>query len=388
MKNKRIMAALYFLLLFIVLEIYFVEAIGIIPARTILEYSPGMISEIQFTVVNTLQKDIKVTFSAEGELKEHIKLPEDIVLGREEGKKVAGILEIPNIQLTPGNHDGFIIATETISGSSSGVIAAAAVATNIRVRVPYPGKYADARIDVLEGSKLQFFVAMTNLGSEEIANALTAIEIINEAENILETLQTPIQQNIGPKKVAEFSAEMDGASLSSGSYIARAKIQYDGMSLVKEREFSIENEGLVITEVEVKRSQEDLIELSTEVVNEYSYTAEGVYAEFILENSEGVIATVKTAAVEIDAKEKKILSTYWENKDEATVSKVRTIVYYGGKTVSEEWSIQEEDDKPVPVTTLAVTKVGSPSMIAVGLVGVLVLLTFIGVLLWWKNRDE
>src|SRR3989338_4643970 len=161
MKNKIYILAL--ILALIIINSFNVWAIGITPGKKAIDYVPGTEAKGEFSVVNTENTDMDVVILVQGEFNQSVSLSDvSFKLGaKEQAKSVSYTLRMPSL-LSPGNHRTEIVAVQLPKKLPNGdafVGSSVAVATQIDVFVPYPGKYAEADLSVLGESGTISFVA-------------------------------------------------------------------------------------------------------------------------------------------------------------------------------------------------------------------------------------
>ena len=105
-KNKFFYYAGAFILIILVI-INQAMALGITPGRTTIDFQPGLEKEIEFSVINNEQKDMRVLFRAEGELARYITLKAESSIvefsASESEKKFAYAVKLPE-SLSGGSH--------------------------------------------------------------------------------------------------------------------------------------------------------------------------------------------------------------------------------------------------------------------------------------------
>ena len=130
-----------------------VFALGITPARTTFDFSPGMSQTVDFSVLNSEHKELNLVIYAKGELADYISLKENsaVLSAQQESRQFSYTLDLPN-DLSPGLHTADVIALSLPGKSPSSeayVGAAIAVVTQVYVYVPYPYKYAEADLNIV-----------------------------------------------------------------------------------------------------------------------------------------------------------------------------------------------------------------------------------------------
>ncbi|MCK4531913.1 MAG: hypothetical protein KAT94_03525, partial [Candidatus Aenigmarchaeota archaeon] len=173
-------------------------AIGVTPGRTTVDFEPNLEKTVTFTIINNERKEFTAFVYAEEELKDYITSEKNIVEFKEtdESKPFTYTFRLPEKIEKAGDHWGKIVVMEMPAGVKEGeqlVMATTAVIHQLRVKVPYPGKYAELDLAIHEAEPnetVTFFVKVFNLGDENIYKAFATIDILgptNERIAIIES---------------------------------------------------------------------------------------------------------------------------------------------------------------------------------------------------------
>ena len=177
-------------LMFLLIGIFMISsvcALGVTPARTTLDFEPGLSRSVGFQILNSGNEDMKVVFSAQGELAEYISLDvAEASISAAEGSKAFNYnLNLPS-ELTPGLHTGEVFAMQLPSGPTSEgsqILATLAVVTQVYVYVPYPGKYANAKMYVYGanvGGDVKFVIPVISAGEFDLTSVRANVDIYNK----------------------------------------------------------------------------------------------------------------------------------------------------------------------------------------------------------------
>lgn len=239
---------------FIVLALFSSQssALGISPARQTIEFSPNEVVHGQITLVNSGDAEMTYSLSAQGALTENIEIPTEVTVGARNENKISYELKLPSI-LSSGYHDIMIIATEKKDEAlgQTGVMAKLAVASAIRIFVPYPGKYPVIDLVINRNEEAAMIkVIVENLGDEEIAKTFAALRMIGQggsSETVAtETISIPSRER--RDLVAEWSPKEEG------KYGVEITLHYDGREIIKKQEIMLEK-GQKIQDVSKQESQ-------------------------------------------------------------------------------------------------------------------------------------
>ena len=132
-----------------------VGALDITPTKKIYDFEPGQKIKGSFTVLNSEKKDMRLVLSTRGDASKYITLYDFIVDLKEDesSKEFQYEITMPTSFDKPGAHEAEIVVISQPANSDTNgayVGTSIALATLIRIRVPYPGLYAETRLDVSE----------------------------------------------------------------------------------------------------------------------------------------------------------------------------------------------------------------------------------------------
>ena len=295
-----------------------IDALGVTPGRTTINFESGLDANLPFSVLNTEHKKMNVIFFVQGELNESITLFDNNVefLPSDEGKSFTYKINLPE-KLVPGLHTAEIVALEVPSVSSKGtyVGATVGVVTQIYVYVPYPGKYPEANLNILgadQNSTATFIIPIINRGKVGIGDVRAIIDIYTSLNEKVITLETDYA-SIEPGARTELSAPWF-VNVNSGNYLAKVGLFYDGESTSFEKQFAIGTNALSIESILVNEfNLGEIAKLQILIENRWSEELKGVYANLLVfDNDKDIMADVKSSAEDIPALSRKELLAYWD----------------------------------------------------------------------------
>ncbi len=336
-KNRMfLLVGIIFIIIILVENVY---ALGITPGRTTINFEPGLEKEVQFSVLNAENKEMEVVFFIQGKLNASIKLEKakEKFKAEESSRGFRYKVELPE-KLEPGLHTAEVVALEIpdVEGEGTFVGATVAVATQLYVYVPYPGKYVDFDLNVLnpeQGSTATFVVPVVSRGKLGIGEVRAIIDIytpLNERIATLETDHTPL----APGGRTELSVGWI-ANVNSGNYLAKVTVFYDGESKSMDKQFAIGESALAIESILVNEfTLGEIAKLQILVENKWNQEFKGVYANLLVYNHQSeIMADVKSAAEDIPPLTRKELLAYWDTVGvEEGEYDGKLMVVYGGKS--------------------------------------------------------
>jgi len=333
------------LVIFLIIGSINVLAIGISPGRTVLHFEPGQKHTINFHVINNERKDMDVLLMVgDSELKSIVSLSDSAVSfsEEEESKEFSYGVKMPGSIDKPGDHEILIIAQEVSKKDEKKTVGAtAAVASLLKIRVPYPGKYAEAKLDVSEaksGENVTFVVSVRNLGKEDIKLAKATIDIFDPNNKKVASLTTK-EKSVKVKDKIELVVRWE-ADVDLGRYNAVAKVVYDGKTIRTEKSFTVGNIFIDILKIVVNDFQlGDIAKFNFFVENKWNELIKSVIPQIVIIDKEGEeVSSEKGAGVDVDALSRAELVTYWDTKYgvEEGVYDGKAILYYEDKITEKQ----------------------------------------------------
>lgn len=311
-----------FLLVFIIL-INSVNALGVLPARSIIGFEPNLEQEGEFKLLNEGSTESKVVIYTEDLINGAVLdvFPSEIYFSN--GQKEATVkyrLSLPENIPNPGEHDIKIVAREIPSNAGvegTFIGASVAVVHQVRVNVPYPGVYANAELLVTETGKtdrVDFIVALNNLGKNKIEDAKGIIEIYNAINNQkVATIESGLfDVKNGERNELPISWVED---VGLGKYYAELSVMYGGNVAKSTKEFMVGNSLVDILYIYVKDfSLGEIAKFNILVENQWPDSIHDVYTDFVFSQMGEEIDNFKSATDDINAESKKELTAYWDTE--------------------------------------------------------------------------
>jgi hypothetical protein len=329
--NKKIIFVVLFLFLPGVL------ALGIAPGRTTVDFVPGLVKDVSVTILNSEQKDIDLIVSAQGELQDYISFSETTIhmTSDEISHPLNYQLRLPQT-LEPGLQTADVIVVELpgrfVQTGEMSVGAAVALLTQVHVNVPYPGKYAEADMNVMpkKDANVEFYVPVFSRGEFTLTSVKAKIEIYNSPGELIATVGTN-EVSIEGGGRQELAAVWDASNVASGTYKAKATVLWDEGVTTIEKEFKIGEKHLILENIEVNDfSLGDIAKFEILVANTWGEAIKDVYAEMIVLGKDGnVLASFKSPTSDVSPDDKTLLLAFWDTNGvlEGDYDSVLNLVY-------------------------------------------------------------
>jgi hypothetical protein len=345
------------------------SALGVTPGRKTIDFVPGIETTGSFTIKNNDNKAFTAYIYVEGALKDYITFDQQVI-SFEESESAKGFtykVKLPERLDPPGDHWGKIVVMElppdwessivgtslaSISDKTVGlieymedndntqVVATVAVIHQVRVKVPYPGKYMRFDLTVQEAvpnESVKFVVKMYNLGKEDIAKAQATIEILGPTNEVIAAIETEAKA-VKSMERGELIAVWK-AQVNPGMYHAKVTVRYDGETGGAEKNFYVGNMLVDVLGVSVKDFRlGGIAKFDIEADSKWNQPIPGVYAHMVVnDQQENKVADFKSASVDMEPFERTHLYAYWDTEGvlEGDYISRLTLHYAGRKTERE-----------------------------------------------------
>lgn len=345
----------YFILFLVILfSLQSVLAIGITPGRTTLNFEPNLHKEVSFSVINSEHKDMSVVFMVRGELSNSVSLDQSQVdfSSIEESKSFSYSVNLPSQIEKPGMYEVEIVALEVPKGvgqNGATVGATVAVITQLHIYVPYPNKYAEAEVNVIEsvgGGETIFSIPVVNRGKLDLVKVKAKIDIFSGSEEKIASIESNSESILSLERkelIAKWPAEVN-----PGRYKAVVTVIYDEEVTTILKEFNVGEMFLEIKEIVVRDFQlGEIAKFNALVENKWSSNLKDVYLNIIVYNLEGeVMADFKSPNYNIDSLSQKEMISYWDTGGvhEGTYDG-KLILQYGEKSTEKNIKLKISDNE-------------------------------------------
>ena len=222
------------------------SSIGMTPASREIFFEPGLFRNFSFVAIASPKDDILVRPYASGDLANYTRVPDRtyfLIAGESTG--MWGEIHLPQ-EMTPGVHRlGFGIMEETppVAGGYAGVVAKMGVESLLFVRVPYPSKYVELKMNIEDtalGDDAVVIMTVSNRGSLDLEDVQGFVDIISPAFERVERVAYSQGSVYIPKmETRTFTAHWNTSKHNPGDYQAIATVNYDGNVTSAKRDFRL-----------------------------------------------------------------------------------------------------------------------------------------------------
>lgn len=336
-----------------------VSALGISAARTSIDFVPGLERSITFTIVNSESEDMNVVIVAQGELEKYIFIDEPSfkMEASESAREFSYRIRLPE-ELSPGLHTTEVIVLQLPRDGEfkkTAVGATVAIATQLHVQVPFPGKYAEATMNVIgpgDDGKMAFVIPVVSRGDFDLVKVKSRIDIFTSLNEKIASVESG-EVGIPSGQRRELVAEWDASRANPGPYLAVATLTYDEETLTIEKEFNVGREHLVLESIGVRDFElGEIAKFNLLVKNEFNQDIEGAFARMIVYNGDGmVLADFKSPTHDVPANEKTQMIMFWDTAGvKEKVYDTEFFLIYGDTIDQKAFTIDVKKDEIVIAT--------------------------------------
>jgi hypothetical protein len=336
MKMKQASLFLSFFIVFLSLSSAAL-AIGIAPPRVVIDFEPGLEREIPFVVLNNLDAPVGVQLYVKGELGSLVTLDtESVSLGPQETREFTALLRLPSRIDTPGMNEIRVGALETQANAGTGTVGAkAGVESQIRIMVPYEGKFLVASLEATDakaGEEVVFTVRISNPGKEDIAKVSAMIDVYSGTEKAasVSTGSTGLAAGSEGQLTAEW------VSGEAGVHMAEAVISYDGETRKAEATFNV---GELLVEILGVSTNEffqgDIARILIDIQSSWNEPIEDVYAEVTIGS-----AVLESKPITLEPMSEDQLEVFWDTGGiQEGEYQGNAVVHYRGETAGKQFTV-------------------------------------------------
>lgn len=232
----------YFFFIFLIIFSGSVLAIGMSPAKKIIEYQEGETITVPYKLINNNNKAVTIVVNVTGPLQNIATLSEGetLRLSPNSIKEFDVVLTFPSFEDMPayGRQRLKLLALE-VAEDSFGFSAVTGVEVWLDVLVPVPGSYGTvenlAVTNVPEGGTADVSITVKNRGTNPILGGDITIDILDSQKNVVDTVIFP-QFDLPIEEEKTFTEELASSEYSTGEYTAKAMFVYDRAAVPQERD--------------------------------------------------------------------------------------------------------------------------------------------------------
>ncbi len=375
-------------LLFLLLN-QIVLALGLSPAKKVINFAPNKEETVTFNLINNENKDLKVFVEVTGELAEYIRVQDDTVTINKDEKSKSLVLEInlPENFERPGLFESVVRASQVsdVGEGATQISIVPSLKAKLQLRVPYPSKYIESRLILdKDDKKARFVMPIFNYGSEDLNDVKAFLKIFDNQNNIIKELETE-RTSINSGSQAKLSAGWDAETI--GSYYVLADIDYDGEKLELKESFDIMAPFVNITKIMVDNfGLGDIAKFDIYLKSDWNDII-NAYADASIFRGDKIYLSSKTEPIDLFAGKESIVNIYWETESiaEGDYNLSLTIKYGLGESHHIVKLVVNEDSI---ITSLTPERIIAGKDMIIFLILVIVILVITFGLIYFKKRKR
>ena len=318
MKHHKIGRFVIIVLIFLLLN-QAALALGLSPAKKIMDFAPNKEETITFNLINNENKDLKVFVEVSGELAQYIQIPNNVVIINkdEKSKELYLVVILPENFERAGLIESKIRVSQVldVGQGTLQISAAPSLKARLQLRVPYPSKYIESILvvdkDAKDEKRVRFVMPMFNYGKENIENARAFLKIFDNENNLIKELETE-STSINSGSQAKLSAGWQAESV--GTYYATANIDYDGKVLGLKEGFILGLPFVNITRIVVDNFRlGDIAKFDIYLKSNWNDKV-NVYADALIFKDDETYLSSRTEPIDLFVGREDIVKFYWETE--------------------------------------------------------------------------
>jgi hypothetical protein len=322
--DAKLVLALLLALLVFMSSAGYASALGVSPGRTTVDFEPGLEKTVSFTISNDEHKAFDAYVYVEGDLRDYITFDQDRLSFSESdnSKGFTFRVKLPEKLDPPGDHWAKIVVLELPSGlaESQGkmqVTGTVAVVHQLKVKVPFPGKYAQLYLSIDEAEPngtARFYVRINNLGKEDLQDVRATIDIVgpnNERIASLEAGPVSVPSMDEGKLAADWKADV-----RPGEYHASAIVSYGEEVTRLGKNFQVGSMLVDVLDISVKDFRlGGIAKFDILAESVWNKPIQGIYADMNVRDSQGRgVADFRSATADVEAYGTTHLYAYWDTE--------------------------------------------------------------------------
>lgn len=315
-----------------VLFLFFIGCVfaysGVSPSSYEIDFEPNFKNNYLFNFFFSEGTDSEIF--VEGDLSEYVFVDKKGLKGS--GVVIASV-KLPEVIEVPGVHMVYIRARE-LQSVVSGVGISLSVGGVLKIRVPYPGKYAELNLNVESvnvGEDVNIDLDVFSRGDEDIFSKVT-FEIRDFSGRLIESLNGG-EELVESTKSKHFSTVLDSSSYLAGDYNISSIVEYGGeSSAIASKIFRLGELRVDVLNHTRFLEKNKINRFEIEIESFWNGEIDGVYAEIIIpETGE----SFKTPSISLGPWKKTILTGFLDTSFvKGDYFDAEIILSYGNKTTS------------------------------------------------------
>ncbi|PIN78827.1 hypothetical protein COY26_00920 [Candidatus Woesearchaeota archaeon CG_4_10_14_0_2_um_filter_33_10] len=376
-----------FVLIFISVFAKSVFAVGLIASpNRIIDFEPGIEKTFYFEVTSS-RYDVNV--SIYGYLSEYAAISKKLIKSKDTDRTFTVTVKLPEKEegLKPGHHKIWVSAKEILGTAESGgnVGTSSNVIVYILVNILNENKYVEVELsapNVNLNEPVDFAVNVKSFGKEDISKINAAIDVYSPDNEKIATVYTeekPLKSNTEETLHAQLST----TGYPSGTYMAIAKLNYDGKTKQANNTFKIGELNIKIINYTKEFEKDKINKFDVEIESDWGNKIENVYGKIKINNK-----SIQTPNIDLGSWEKKTITAYWDtNNIEIGSYDAEMTVYYEDKTTVETGMVNVIEKKEAFVENPSVISL-STTTILILIIILLIIIDIVWIIKKGKSKEK
>jgi len=312
-----------FLILYICANVS--ASVSVTPARYEIDFIPNSKQVIPFNFATN--QDLEFEVYSEGDLAKYVTLDKQTLIG---GGAVLALIEFPAEIEIPGVHLLYIGARQRAKTGAT-----VAITYNVRglikVKVPYPGEYAEMEFSTSNANaneNVKFSLKVYNLGKASLTTN-NYIDIYTSDTEKIERIDLGTKE-LMPSTDVVMTAELGTKDYKAGDYKAVAVVEYSDKSIKSEKAFRLGELYIAVIDTTNNFIKNKINLMGINIESFWNDPIENVYANISILNSD---ITFLTPSIRLEPWQKSSLSGFFDTTNLNSNSfKAKIILNYNNKT--------------------------------------------------------
>lgn len=314
--NKTINQKIIIWIIILFLTVNLVSALGIRPAKTIINSDETKDFSGNFWVVNGEEREFTTDIYLEGEMAEYVTLKTNTLTFRsdDEAKAVEFEVHLPE-QVPPGESTAVIVVEEKLRGNDPKVISSKVVLKHkIRISGPYPDKFIEAKLNFHESDEeIEFVSEVTNLGKEDI-DKIQTIFYVNDKQQEEHSLET-VEESLDRQENKLLKAKIDKDVFERGEFEVSAVTKYDDQQIEVLKMLMVGKPDIDVTYFDKYFIAHKVNEYTMELLNNWNKKMENVFVDVLVMKDNQQIDEFRTKSLDIEGLLREKIKDYYDARE-------------------------------------------------------------------------
>ena len=300
--------------------------LGLAPGISRYDFVPGNVIEIPYSIVSD-NPNQELEIFVGGSFEDFVTLSKNSAVGPE---NFLVTINLPNISPEPGWHH-LTIGVKEIPSEDRFLGTSIDIRSVIKIFVPYPGKYAELSLSVLDGNvgeEIPVELKVINRGKEELVLNNVHIDFFTNNVNKSKIEFTPVSIDVSGERF--FRKYLDTSGFEPGDYLAVASVNYGDLRQINQS-FRVGSLSVKINNFTTILPKKNIQRFMIEVESQWNSDLENVYADINLSNGIGEDILFRSPSIDLKAWKIKNIESFLDTAELEGNYEVNIILNYLGE---------------------------------------------------------